>query len=347
MERKSFFNERSPKRMEKMERVEVDNPSGLVETLLSINPSEEVVEINFPIIPQRYVRYSSNSAQASRKCYKHGNYINLKQPRSLKENLRTPIIPEGILRDSLEFLQRKNEENIDVVGYAFRPIQGRDRRKRLVPFVWAFEGARLFNYSENVSWGIDVVPYDNSGRVKSEGAEIICKVPSRTKKHGRYLVRLRHVPVVDNLEKNATIWSLDSNFAEEPLHKSYNMRYTWQNSNEGSDVATFYPHEIAAYFGVVKNYLQKEDRNFVPLDVNPFMIPSKRGADFYNRLCNNVLIYENNSGSERVRKPHIAEKSILLARGIGFLGLNEMMYRDVGRDGKITEYDWSIPEKVA
>jgi len=70
---------------------------------------------------------------------------------------------------------------------------------------------------------------------------------------------------------------------------------------------------------------------------------SRKGADIDRRVRNNVLIFDPTLTSKhKLRKLHLAERSILLARAIGKFGHDEIAYWEPGRDGKIKDYDWSV-----
>jgi len=59
-------------------------------------------------------------------------------------------------------------------------------------------------------------------------------------------------------------------------------------------------------------------------------------------LNNNVLIYDPSLQSkDKLRKPHIVEKSVLLARAIRVFGHDETAYCDPVRDGKLRDYVWT------
>jgi hypothetical protein len=197
--------------------------------------------------------------------------------------------------------------------------------------------------------GIKVEAFADAKRAAQEGATVICEVPSREKEKDRYKIRLDHIAVFDDLGRPAVALGLNSNYTNEPEHKLYNIRFTNVNARETSDVVTFYPQEIAAYLGAAKHFVQTLDENGNPnrnsIEACPFLIPSRRAANFYNKLCNNVLVHDGriNNGSH-MRKLYVAEKCILFGRAMGMFGLDEMKYQDVKRDGRIADYDWSVPK---
>ena len=59
-------------------------------------------------------------------------------------------------------------------------------------------------------------------------------------------------------------------------------------------------------------------------------------------MNNNIVIYDPTlSSKDKLRKLHVAEKSILIGRAIGRFGADEIMYADGARDGKLENYDWN------
>jgi len=354
MVKKSFFRERNSREIGDLSPKLVYTPRGLVDRIDNL-ASEETLQLQIPIVPGRFYRNTENGAEASRKAYKHGDLISLGHPRTLGECFECSEIPLQMRARDFQNLQGMREEDINFVGYSFQPGWG-DRTKRIVPFAWLPEGVRLFGYAENRAFGIDgngfdVEAYDDVKKVKKEGASVIVDVPSRTNKNPRYKVKLSHVPVIRNQNNLASVLTLKPSVpldeetgeptSKRPEHDTYNVRYTWENQREGSEVITFYPQDVAAYIGIIKHFNAKH--NLTPIDMNPFALPSKHQAEFYNKLCNNLVIYDPSlSSKDKLRKLHVAEKSILLARAIGKFGHDDFCFWDTGRDGKLKDYDWSV-----
>lgn len=347
MNKKSFFRERSVAEIGRLAKVRpVYKARGLVELIDNLNLGSEALELRMQVMPGRFYANTKTGSEAARKCYKHGDLISLSQPETQADAHASREIPlAGRARDFAKLAEMREEE-INFVGYSWYPVQGRDRRKRIVPFVGLSEAARLYAYAENVSNGIEVRPYADCRRVATEGATVVCSVPSRTKKKPRHEIKLMHVPVIDTSEKRAVIWSLKPEYApgQAPEHDFWNIRYTREHEPESSDVIRFGPHAIAAYFATVGHMLRTDrHHSMTPMDMNPFALPSKHQADFYNKLCNNVVIYDPSlRGKNKLRKLHLAEKSILLARAIGKFGNEDFAYWDSERDGRIKDYRWGI-----
>ncbi|MFH1630727.1 MAG: hypothetical protein ABIA21_00690 [Candidatus Aenigmatarchaeota archaeon] len=337
-ERKSYFQERTAKQILDMGPKKIYRARGLTNHIIDIDPSEDAVEIRTLIVPGQFYRSNASGAMASRKCYKHGDLIQLSQPRNQADALKSREIPVNIRERDFNKLRRMKEEDIYIVGYSFRPVQGRDRRKRVVPFVWVTEAIRLSNYAETMTTGMEVKPYADAVKVDSEGAEVVVSVPSRTKKKSRYDIKLSHVPVIPVDNRKAIVWSLNSTFETMPKHELYNIRYQYERDKQESDKVIFYPHDIAAYLATVKHFL-RHCKNMTPMEMNPFPLISKKMAKIDDRLRNNMIIFDPSLKSkQKTRKLHIAERSILIARSIGVLGHDETMYWDLERDGKFVDY---------
>lgn len=353
MVKKSFFKERTVNDIRKLSVIQVDRQRGLVERIDNLDPGEEAIELRMQreIVPERFFRNVETGREASRKCLKHGALIKLSQPQSQDSALRTREIPLAMRARDFADLEAMREEDINFVGYSFRPVQGRDRTLRVVPFVWMPEGVRLFGYAESRVGGIKVQSYKDSARVQREGASIVLEVPSRSRKVPRYRFGLRHVPVLRGNENLASVLSLrpfvlQESDSGEPIrgrtaHEDFLIRYTGRDARQESPVITFYPHDLAGYLGIVKNELS--EHNLTPLEMNPFALPSRKQAEFYKKLYNNVLVYDLTlSSKSKLRKLHLAERCILLARAIGKFGHDEFAFWDGPRDGRLRDYDWSV-----
>ena len=176
----------------------------------------------------------------------------------------------------------------------------------------------------------------------------MCKVPSRTKRQERYNITLMNVPLLPGREKNAIILGLKSQYGSGRESKRttflHHLRYEFLSGPKSSDVFVFGPHDVAAYLAVIKKFWQGLN-NTVPLEMNPFPLPSKAWADYYGKLCNNVMIYDPTLTSrDKLRNLHLDEKCILLGRSIKVKGPYETAFWDPARDGHIKNY-WGNAEK--
>lgn len=369
MTKKSFFSEGTAKEIKQLTVSKAYHQRDLVERIENLNPSEDALEIRTLIIPSRFKRGNSGF-EASRKCYKHGNLIALPQPTTLSEAYDSYEIPLDLRAKAFSQLQKMKQEDINFVGYSWRPVFGRDKTKRVVPFVWLPEGARIFSYAENYSrykqnkqekLGIKVEAYPDAKKVRKEGASVVVEVPSRTEKKPRYKFGFLHIPFIPNNPEKETNYNLATVLSLKPAllregeleesvesiqgrtpHQIYDIQYKFEQAREQSPVIRFTPQDIAGYLGIIKKQLT-EQHNITALMFNPFALPSKHHAEFYKKLCNNVVIYDPTlSSRDKLRKLHLAEKSILLARGIGQFGHDDFAYWDPTRDGIYKNFEWKV-----
>lgn len=361
---KSFFRERSIREIQQLHVKRVYTQRGLVERIYNLEFSEDALEIRTIITPHRFFfnhktkKYNLKGEQASRKCIKHGNRIILDHPKTRRECFDCPDTPLQIIERAFYKLRGIREEEINYISYSYRPDWG-DRTIRSFPFIFIDQGVRLFGYAENIahdsdidSEGIESQCFDNANKVKKQGASIVVEVPSKTKKHLRYKFVLSHVPIIRNQDNLATILMLkpavlrDEETQEliegRTPHANYNdIRYPFEDDPESGEIITFYPQDVAAYLAIMKDQW-KNHHNRVPAEMNPFALPSRRSAEFCKKLGNNIIIYDPTlKNKDKLRKPHLDEKSILLARGIGKFGYDEFTW-DPERDGKLKDYNWSI-----
>jgi len=349
MAKKAFFKERTPAEIRKLHTNRTYKQYGLVERINGLSPDEEGLIIQAQIVPGRFYINVKNGAQASRKCYHHGDLIALNHPETKEKCYDSDLTPLQLREQAFSELEKMKENEINFTGFSFQPGWG-DRMKRIIPFVWCPEAERLFAYAENMTEGIIVKSYKDSKKVRIEGASVVLEVPSRKQKKPRYQFKLLHVPILRSQNNLASALSIKPALvydeSREPksdrvAHDLFNVRYTWENQRQGSNTITFYPQDIAGYLGIIKEAYKTY--NLTPLEMNPFALFSRKGTEFYKKLCNNVLIFDPSlKTKDKLRKPHIAEKSILLARAIGRFGHNEIAYWDPARDGKIKDYNWAV-----
>ena len=345
-ETKRFFRDRTVNEIRSLRTKRVTRATGLVEKVLELDEKTEALVLEIPITPIRFRRGNERTwNRASRLTLKHGDYIKLSQPETITEACRARRYPHEVRREDFHRelkLSGIREAEIFIVGYSFEPIQGRDKRKRLVPFVRVLDGARLFAYAmQHTEKGIEILPYDDAARVSDEGAVIIVSVLSKRKKIRRYIMRVGNIPVVDNERQYAIAWGFTTEGGRVPEHKIFNFRYKGEEDQESSNVVIVDDKDIAAMHGITREYWLK--RNKVPWENNVFAKPSQLAARYDTKLRNNLLVYDPTlSDKEKLRHLHLAERSILIARLIGHLGHDKTMFWEQGRDPKLQDYDWGI-----
>jgi len=350
MARKTFFRERTAREIEKLHTNNAYHQRGLVDRIAGLDPSEDALIIRAMLTPGRFLAGAESVKDSNRKWLKHGEYLHIPYPETKAGADASPKIPLAFRAEVLSEIKGMKEGEIYALGLSSHPTWG-DRTKRVQPFVWDLEGARLFGYAENLAGGVETKVYADAKRARTEGATVLVGVPSRTRKHPRYRFKLLHVPFVRSNENLAAVQLLKPAVIIEgdgegrridgrTIHDRTLIRYTPEESQEGSNIITYYPQDVAAYLGIIKK--AREGHNLTPMEMNPFALPSKVWADFYTKLNNNVLIYDPSLQSkDKLRKPHIVEKSVLLARAIRVFGHDETAYWDPVRDGKLRDYVWT------
>jgi hypothetical protein len=356
MKRKKFFEERSVAEIRSLYLQRAHTQRDLVRKIKNLNPDSDSIVIQSRLTPGKYFRGGVDSELASKRNIIRGRYIKLKIPKSLTEAIENPRIPLDYREEFMEqaFKGRKEEE-IDFVGFSWNPFFGKTLKTKQVPFYGGPEGARIIAHSQisrdlpgivGENAGIEIVPYTNTPRVSKEGGKITLKIPSRTEGHQKYEMKFTNVPLVEATDRfnnpRALIWNLERNYVIWPKDAFWRFAYTPGKNPETSDRDIFIPQDIAAYVSLA-NYEQKQNHNLVPMVVNPFPLPSKKQAEFYMKLKNNVLIFDPKlSSKHHLRKLHLDEIAILLARQAFVEGHNETMYWDWGieKGGRFRDYDW-------
>ncbi|HLC66503.1 MAG TPA: hypothetical protein VJK52_02580 [Candidatus Nanoarchaeia archaeon] len=281
--------------------------------------------------------------RSARKFMKHGEQVRLYRAASLAEAARkhqTPIDERKEKFDALSDVHRNAYR-----GYSFGPLWSErrgDNRIREVPLYECLEGARLYAYAAQFSdcdslERITVRAFDSARRVARDGAEIVCEVPSRTEWIPPYEFKFMSVPVDDTPQK----WSLAGRISTNHSCKSKSLnriRYTQEHTAESSREFNFCAHEVAAYAAIIDYYWNERNNNLVPLQMSPFVLPSRLMAEFYMVLDHQVLIRPTRGS--KPRRLNWAEKEILLWELVRTEGHDRTAMAKKGRDGDVRDYPW-------
>lgn len=347
--RKKFFRKRTPDQiLDELSSRRVCTGRNLVENIWEdLDENSQALILMFPIIPPHFLSSFKSQAQSSRKDYKHGLFVPVVQPATVEESYQMTqngFIPMNGRMQALDTNTRgKDEREINYLGISWKPIQGNDGVPRFVPFDAVHEGIKIYAYAHQHGSGIEVnANYTNSQIVQREGAQVLCKVPSRTKRMERYHVNLRHVPLLQGKEENAVVLSLKPHYEEGEVPERttfmHELLYRSDSGRAGSDRIVFGPHEIAAYLAIIRDNW-KGVNSTVPLRMNPFPIFSKGLFKFAEKLDSNILVYDPTLQSKRkLRNLHLDERCILMSRAIGVKGVWKTVYWDSRRDGSLKEY---------
>lgn len=338
--KKQFFREATIGEIKKKKFVDFKD-LGKLHIVATLEHDEYTAVPNF--VPEEY---------SYRKFMKHGPEVRIPRFFSLEQAVkqgRTPVQLREMAFNSLN--------GFEFCGYSFLPVLPTeadkekdaelriDERKRKIALVECLEGARLFAYSHQSGVGIKVKAYSDSKRVRIDGAEVICDVPSRSVRGKRtegmrMQFKLLSVPVVDSREKYAIAYNIGSDHSCPA--KRFNIRYRYTDDKESSGVVNICTHEIAAYLQVVQQELNDE-KNIIPLQMCQFAIPSQETADYYLKWLNNVLIMKlDKKGEIKYHKPNRAHIEMGLWDFVGAKGHDETFYSMQSRDGNVRDYNWQV-----
>lgn len=271
--------------------------------------------------------------ESGRKFKTHGDEVKLKRYRTVEDAIVEAKTPVQLRRQKFNGLYSHK-----YCSYSFIPLVGNDARKRKVPLVECLEGARLYAYMHQVPGTFArVKAYSDAKRVEIEGAEVAFEVPSRREEIRRYQGKLVSVPIIDAPEKFAIAPSIGSDHS--CAAKRFSIRYMYIDDKETSKVFNFCSHEIAAYLKLIEQ--EKQEGNFIPLEMCEFAIPSQKTVDYYLKILNNTLIRDENiKAKDKLRKPNKADIELMLWAWVKELRHDKTFYSDRARDGRVKEYNW-------
>ncbi|MBI5798120.1 hypothetical protein HZA98_04420 [Candidatus Woesearchaeota archaeon] len=322
-EKKRFFREPIKTEIQEFHAVEVEKD--LVETILSIAESDYIL-LPKGLVPEKY--------PSSWNFLRHGPFVRAGLRERVTSFVKGARVPVDFRIDSFGAL-----ESQAYAGYAYSPLTivpyvHRDTRERRVSLVECLEGARIDAYVHQVPAAhVGIEEYSRAGAVKKDGAIFHVHVPRRIKGMRRYQFNINHVPVIDNADKWGIAWATMTQ-GHDCLRGEYlNIRFAKQDTG----VFNWCAHEIAGYFAVIRTL--NERGNKVPLQMSQFALPTPLTVDFYKRLCDSVLVHDEELESkDKIRKLNKAEKEILLWGLVGKKGHHPTFF---AKD-KIKDYDWSL-----
>ena len=319
--KKTFFEEPSKSNILKVTTISAN--SDLVDRIENLQENEALI-IETGLIPLKY--------ETPRKFLKHGLEVKPTRVYTLEELAKERFVPVALREQAFNNIKQKT-----YCSYSFMPFVGKDKRKRKVSLAECLEASRLFAYSHTLGTGIEIKIYEDAQRVKKEGATVACKVTSRRIKQPKYTFNLVSVPVIDSEDKFAIAQNILST-GHNCKKKQYDFRYRYEDDKESSTVFNFCAHEITAYWEIINHYWNVLKR-ITPLEMSQFAIPTQFTVDFYKRLCDSVLIKDENiNEKDRLRKLNKAEKEILLW-GLVYKYKHDKTF--FARE-KIERYNWSL-----
>jgi hypothetical protein len=320
-QKKDFFKEKTVAEIKELDIKQIFYYKNLHEKISNLG-EQEGLELRQVIISNKFTRYSENQAEGSRKHLSGGNYIEIKYPRNLEECFQCNT-PREYIHQSLQnaFQNVKYLEECNFLGTYFQSAFGRDSVKKSL-FDTGIIGENLFSYSQGLKkyfpWikekGIEIQPYTNSKKVAEFGGIFVGKIPSKEQNKSRYLLTMKGIPLIEHKSNLLQILGLNTKYNQMPENILWNFNY---NESPQNTPIINSNQEVAMYMQIM--FEQEEKGNLIPKKMNPFLIYAPPVVEYYNKLCNNIIIYDHTLKSKSgLRHLHSDEKNILLGRYIGF-----------------------------
>ena len=341
---KAAFRERTVAEIKRLRRIEVSNPSELVEahSKLVAEPDTFVQAMN-PIFPKQRGAVSFN---------KYGPITRLRIFNSAREAMLAKVHPYELLRDAVNSMKEPT------LGFALVPpaigFDGRPMHLDLRPLVVAwkepFEGARVFAYIHQTGASIAMKTWENNAAY--EGKTVIGSIPSRRKKIGRHKAELRHVnaiPLMKNLQRQVADFQFYIPLTIRPSEDTEKRRYAKVRFGMPglkteevlpvmwTDCTLVYENILAEVQEWRRRRSSGGANGYWPPSLEFTVIPliSQFGVNMYKRFRNNTL---NHFGS----KLRDAETNIAIGEMAREFKHGRVFFSERARDGKMEDYDWSV-----
>lgn len=319
MTKKEFFKETSLAEIRSKKFVPFETPECNWENLEDIAGTDYFTILWAPI---------SGNKDDQDKFLRHGDKLNLKREYT-KENAFKGEMPSKLIQRAFDKIGHIYS------GYTIKPYWETDKRLRVIPLTSCVNAGKIFS---SMPEEIKITPYANSKRVDMDGARILAKVPSTTIEEPDYTFEFNSVPIKNNANKNS-LWRQISSDHTCGHSRHQETGYNLVESGKAYNYKFFCQHEIAAYFAAIEHFVKEGNR--IPLEMNPFVIPTLRTARFNVALENNVLLEDNTIvGEDKLRKPKLADKEIFNWMRVYYLGWDETFNAKNSRDGKLRDYKW-------
>jgi hypothetical protein len=331
--KKQEFRERSVGEIRKLNVHEVDSPVGLVRKIVGLTSNEGVI-LSFSLFPEKENR-GMKSREVAKRFEAYAPEICVAQPETQLEAFNCQTLPLEYISQSIKRkLENIPEEEVFFPGYSFSPVQETktDGRKRVFHLYDIWIGKRLFAFSFSQKNPMQVHDYSDVKVAATKGGNIeVVGIPSTEEERKPYTLTFNCVPVLNNVSKQAIVLSLKADFSEQPGRRYHDKTYSRR--------LRFDPHEIAAYMRIMQEFFLQEPRNPIPFQMNPFLFPSRFLEDTARTIDNQVLIRDKNASKygEKLRKPYLIEKSVLLMRAMKEFGVDACSW-NFERDGKLSSY---------
>jgi hypothetical protein len=273
---------------------------------------DEVLVIDKSIIPpqKKYTDPETNEI-TSNKFMRHAPELKLKRYNS-QTNLKKLLQQNNsLLRPAQDIKELYNSINnkphFFYAGYSFKPFYGvADKETRKFTLTEIIKGT--IEYIARSQNDKKINTYDSAKKVSKEGAKIQVTINSRSKDK-KFQIMLSNIPIYYNEYAWSIIYGFDTDHICE-LKRFRNLNYEKESSKKLSKQHHFCAHDVAAYLSVIDYYyneyinqFNEKQKNRVPYDFRPIIIPNQNGINLFNKLQNNVLIMKSkNNNFEELKK---------------------------------------------
>jgi len=250
-----------------------------------LTPARDLIDIIQEARPEDAIMLSEEFAVKGVKAHRfkrHGDVLRITPETSAHEAIASSLNPIRAIPEAFG----KNDSVHRGYGWI-----GRGRSLRVVPLLYAVEGAEL------------AVLEKNNIEVKRYNKRLTATVPSRSEKE-MHTVILGGVPFQELGERIFAEWvHLRSRSTVEAQ-----QWYGDLAQDRANDELLFTPQDIAAYHTAVARFPQDARPA-----INPFVIPTPGLASYVEKLRNNVVVlYKKENGEREKRNLNGTEKELLI-----------------------------------
>ncbi len=279
------------------------------------------------------IKKDLNPFRKPKKFIRHGPELKIEMPHTIRDHVKKGKIPVQYRNETM-----KNIEDPYYVCYSYQPLKTREKIPRRISLVNCVDAAKIYSYSYPNRIKI-IECFSDSKRVNKDGAQVMMSVPSRQSKERNYIFKLISVPVIDDKNKYAVAYSLNTEGHNCKDKLITNISFNLPYFKKDSLFLSFCDHEIAAYFYLMDTL--HNNGNDIPLEMSLFAIPSNRLLDVNKTLENKVVIErEDDNGKLKDYALTESDKELFFWALVKKYGPSKIAYRTKSKDGNLRDYSW-------
>ena len=274
-----------------------------------------------------------------RKFLKHGPHTPIRRFRSIDEAIQEGKTPTELLKHAIENPSIRTRYRS---GFTFKPVFTTDKMIRRVRLFEVLEAARIMAYGKEQPSAVIRVEgnYQSSTRVSIDGASFLVSTPSRRKRHRRHAFTLSGIPVIGN---SRHVYVTPYNFASRDVaveSKTFDeLRFTYQDSREGSKYYPVQAHEIAGNYAIAE--AEHNNGNDTPGKFIVFPVPTQRLVNLYRTLNERTILQKRDKSGKLYTKLLNQEDIEVVLWGLSLTqGFDAAFDQNALVDGRLREYSW-------